>query len=167
MLSVPECATLKYATFGICIIWAKGQGALTVRKNSQVSKSSPVVKEFLFISNVKESSCNAGDLGSIPGSGRFLRKGHGYPLQYSCLDKSLVGYCPWGWKELHMIEWLTLLLFKNIFIKETHICQDVSSYAKKRKILNNSNVVKTLISVCVMDLNIQPLFSILFLITLA
>ena len=48
-----------------------------------------------------------------------------------------------------------------------YICQDVSSYAKKRKILNNSNVVKTLTSVCIMDLNIQPLFSILFLITLA
>ena len=31
----------------------------------------------------KESACNAGDLGSILGSGRSLREGIGYPLQYS------------------------------------------------------------------------------------
>ena len=31
----------------------------------------------------KESACNAGDPGSIPGSGRFPREGIGYPLQYS------------------------------------------------------------------------------------
>ena len=32
----------------------------------------------------KESACNAGDLGLIPGSGRFPREGDGNPLQYSC-----------------------------------------------------------------------------------
>ena len=31
----------------------------------------------------KESACNAGDPGSIPGSGRFLGEGIGYPHQYS------------------------------------------------------------------------------------
>ena len=31
----------------------------------------------------KESTCNAGDLSSIPGSGRFSGEGIGYPLQYS------------------------------------------------------------------------------------
>ena len=31
----------------------------------------------------KESACNAGDLSSIPGSGRSTREGIGYPLQYS------------------------------------------------------------------------------------
>ena len=31
----------------------------------------------------KESACNAGDLGLIPGLGRFAGKGIGYPLQYS------------------------------------------------------------------------------------
>ena len=31
----------------------------------------------------KESACNAGDLGLIPGSGRFPGEGKGYPLQYS------------------------------------------------------------------------------------
>ena len=34
----------------------------------------------------KESSCSAGDTGSIPGSGGSLGGGHGNPLQYSCLE---------------------------------------------------------------------------------
>ena len=33
----------------------------------------------------KESYCNAGDMGSIPGSGRFSGEGNGNPLQYSSL----------------------------------------------------------------------------------
>ena len=37
-------------------------------------------------SDDKESACNAGDSGSIPGSGRFPGEGNGYPLQYSCLE---------------------------------------------------------------------------------
>ena len=37
----------------------------------------------------KESACNAGDLGSIPGSGRSLGEGNGYPLQYSCMENSM------------------------------------------------------------------------------
>ena len=34
----------------------------------------------------KESVCNVGDLGSIPGLGRFPEGGHGNPLQYSCVE---------------------------------------------------------------------------------
>ena len=33
----------------------------------------------------KESACDSGDLSSIPGLGRSLREGNGYPLQYSAL----------------------------------------------------------------------------------
>ena len=40
-------------------------------------------KGFLGGSDGKESACNAGDLGSIPGSGRSPGEGNGYPLQYS------------------------------------------------------------------------------------
>ena len=32
----------------------------------------------------KESACNVGDLGSVPGLGRSPGEGRGYPLQYSC-----------------------------------------------------------------------------------
>ena len=37
----------------------------------------------------KESACNAGDLGSIPGSGRSPGEGHGNLLQYSCLENPI------------------------------------------------------------------------------
>ena len=37
----------------------------------------------------KESDCNAGDLSSIPGSGRCPGEGKGYPLQYSGLENSM------------------------------------------------------------------------------
>ena len=37
----------------------------------------------------KESACNAGDLGSIPGLGRSPGEGKGYPLQYSALENSV------------------------------------------------------------------------------
>ena len=37
-------------------------------------------------SNGKESACNAGDLGSIPGLGRSPGEGNGNPLQYLCLE---------------------------------------------------------------------------------
>ena len=40
-------------------------------------------------SDGKESACNAGDLGSVPGLGRFPGEGNGYPLQYFSLDNSM------------------------------------------------------------------------------
>ena len=63
-------------------------------------------------SDSKESTCSAGDLGSIPGLGRSPAEGHGNPLQYSCLEnphgqRNLAGYSPWGCKELDMTEQLS------------------------------------------------------------
>ena len=40
-------------------------------------------------SEVKASACNAGDLGSIPGSGSSPGEGNGNPLQYSCLENPM------------------------------------------------------------------------------
>ena len=37
----------------------------------------------------KEFTCSVGDLGSVPRLGRSLGEGNGYPLQYSCLGKSM------------------------------------------------------------------------------
>ena len=54
----------------------------------------------------KESACNWGDLGSIPGLGRS-GEGKGYPLQYSGLENSPMS-CPWGHKELDTTEQLSL-----------------------------------------------------------
>ena len=40
-------------------------------------------------SDGKESACNAGDLGLIPGLGRSFGEGNGGPLQYSCLENPM------------------------------------------------------------------------------
>ena len=66
----------------------------------------------LVIQTSRESACNAGDLGSIPGLGRSLGGVHGSPLQYSCLENSheqrlLVGYSPWDCKESDTTELLS------------------------------------------------------------
>ena len=58
---------------------------------------------------------NAGDPGSIPGSGRSPGEGNGNLLQYSCLEnfhqqRSLVSCGRWGRKESDMIESLTHFL---------------------------------------------------------
>ena len=57
----------------------------------------------------KESACNAGDLGSIPGLGRSPGGVHGNPLQYSCLEnphgqRSWQAAVQWGRKELDTTE---------------------------------------------------------------
>ena len=44
---------------------------------------------FPVSSDVKVSACNAGDPGSIPGSGRSPGEGNGNPLQYSCRENSM------------------------------------------------------------------------------
>ena len=50
---------------------------------------SPGPKGFPSGSDSKESACNAGDLGSVPGSGRSPGERNGNPLQYSCLKNPM------------------------------------------------------------------------------
>ena len=47
-------------------------------------------------SEVKVSTYNVGDLGSIPGWGRPLGDGNGNPLQYSCLENLMDGGAWWA-----------------------------------------------------------------------
>ena len=55
----------------------------------------------------KESACNVGDLGLIPGLGRYPGEGKGYPLQY--WPGEFHGpYSPWGRKESDMTDCLSL-----------------------------------------------------------
>ena len=64
-------------------------------------------KGFPGSSDDRESACNAGDPGSIPGLGRSPGEGNGNPLQYSCLENPMdrgMGYSPWGGKELDTTE---------------------------------------------------------------
>ena len=81
----------------------------------------------------KESVCNAGDLGSIYGLGRFPTEGHSHLLQYSFLEnphgqRSLVSYSPWDHRLGH--EWATK--------HSTEITTDL--YAALRKDIRTSHV---------------------------
>ena len=58
---------------------------LNILVNSNLGK----LLGFPCVSAGKESTCNAGDLVSIPGLGRSLGVGKGYPLQYSGLENSM------------------------------------------------------------------------------
>ena len=73
----------------------------------------------LAAKNPPASAGDARDMGSIPGSGRSPGEENGSPLQQACLgnpmdrERSLVGYSPWGHKELDMTE---LVLFFTLFL---------------------------------------------------
>ena len=59
-------------------------------------------KGFPGGSDSKESACNAGELGSIPGLGRSPGEGKGNPLQCSCLDNSMDKGARWA--TIHGVE---------------------------------------------------------------
>ena len=69
-------------------------------------------------SDGKASVYNAGDLSSIPGSGRFPGEGNGNPLQYSCLDNPLDGgaWCRLPSMGLQRVrhDWATSLHFTSL-----------------------------------------------------
>ena len=72
---------MKYKTFTMCqwLFWNLYILSLT----------NPPNMGFPGGSDGKEYACSAGDLGSIPGSGRSPGEGNGNPLQYSCLENSI------------------------------------------------------------------------------
>ena len=102
--------------------WRRGMNGYCVQNPQPLTSYLPDFAIFLYHlyyywgfpggSDGKESSCNAGDLGSIPGLGRSPGGGHGNTLQYFCPEnphgqRSLAGYSLWGQKELYMTEWLS------------------------------------------------------------
>ena len=77
---------------------------------------------------VKNPPANAGDAGSIPGSGRSSGVDSGNPLQYSCPGKfprqrSLLEYSPWGHKESNTAAWRSTdtCILVSVYI-HTHTC---------------------------------------------
>ena len=71
-----------------------------------------------LVAQTKESACNAGDPGLIPGLGRSPGEGNGTPLQYSCLEKpygqrSIASNSSWDHKGLDMTERLTPVSFRK------------------------------------------------------
>ena len=54
------------------------------------------LRGFLGGSDGKESACNVGDSGSVPGLGRSPGEGKGKPIQYSCLENHTDGGAWWA-----------------------------------------------------------------------
>ena len=83
-------------------------------------------------SDSKESARNAGDLGSIPGSGRPPGEGNGYQLQYSSLENSMDRGTWWaivhGVLELHMTEQPTLTHVVKRMAECHERCQFLTDY---------------------------------------
>ena len=57
--------------------------------NFQTVQSSIANCSLPWLFSGKESACSAGDVGSIPGLGRFPEEGNGNPLQCSCLGNPM------------------------------------------------------------------------------
>ena len=80
-----------------------------------------LLEASLISQMVKKSACNVGDLGSIPGSGRFPGECNGNQLQYSCLENSIdrgtwqatvhVVRKSQTWQRLHFHFFMTVLGF--------------------------------------------------------
>ena len=87
------------------LVWILGQEDLWRRD----SLCTPVFLGFSSGSAGKESACNEGDLGRIPGLGRSPGEGNSYPLQYSGLENSM-DCTVHGVAELDITEQLSLSL---------------------------------------------------------
>ena len=70
---------------------------------------------FPHYSDGKESACNAGDPGSIPGLGRSPGEGNGNPLQYSCLEISIDRGAWWATVQGVAKNWTQLSDFHFFF----------------------------------------------------
>ena len=79
----------------------------------------PVFLAFPCGSTGKESTCNAGDMDSIPGLGRCHGVWKGYPLWYSGLENSMDCISPWGHTESDTTEWLSFhKTWKGVLVQD-------------------------------------------------
>ena len=103
-LSEKEMATHS-STVAWKIPWTEKPGGLQSMESPRVGQDWATSPSLSFLSSgseLKASACNAGDLGSIPGSGRSPGEGNGNPLQYSCLENPM-DEGAW-WATVHGVE---------------------------------------------------------------
>ena len=105
---------------------------------------------FLGGSAGKESTCNVGDLGSVPGMGRSPGEGKGYPLQYCGLENSmdcLVHGVTKSWTRLS--DWTEMNWTKTIFLLRVSIISEdfISTIADKEIVQFVTNAFRKLESI--------------------
>ena len=79
----------------------------------------------------KASAYNAGDPGSIAGSGRSPGEGNGNPLQYSCLENLMDGGAWWATVHGVSKSWTRLSNFTSL-LQATHSLKSGSKILKKK-----------------------------------
>ena len=86
-------------------------------------------------SDCKESTCNAGDLGSVPGLGRSPGEGKGLYSPVFWLGEFHGLYSPWGGKESDTSEWLSLqkshMIIPPIFCSSAGFIQSSESFCSR------------------------------------
>ena len=84
---------------------------------------SPSIPGFLMAKKEKETACNVGDPGSIPGLGKSPGEGHGNPLQYSCLENPMDRGAWWSTVRGVTKSWTQLsdFSYKNQNIQEVFL----------------------------------------------
>ena len=108
-----------------------------------------IIMGFPGGSDGKESACDARDLGSIPGLGRFPGGRNGNLLQYFRLEnphgqRSLAGYSPWGRKELDTTERLSTAQYYNFYcIVSLLVLYSIISIEVKWKLLSHVQLLVT------------------------
>ena len=81
--------------------------SVTQRPSGKPRNASMITMMLMNIVAGKESACDAGDLGSIPGLGRYPEEGKGYPLQYSSLENSMDCIVTKSWTQLSNFHFTT------------------------------------------------------------
>ena len=105
-------------------------------------------------SDSKESACNVGDPGLIPGLGRCSAEENGYPLQYSCLENAMdrgawrttvhgvaKSQTQWSNQHFHFRLYQRISRQTHIFPMEA-ISSQQSPWAQIRVIISNSNLAR-------------------------
>ena len=85
------CLHISWIAGKFLTIWATREALIEIYLEHIFSHSIICLWTSLVDQTVKCLSINAGDLGLIPGSGRFPEEGNGNPLQYSCLENPMDG----------------------------------------------------------------------------
>ena len=109
MLNSPQCAHCYSHT--CWYLKKKGLAfALSSKSVNILSTTLTVFRGFPGGSNGKEFACNAGDLGLLPGLGRYPGERNNYPIQYSVGEFHVYVYSPQDGKELDPTEQHSLSL---------------------------------------------------------
>ena len=99
----------------------------------------------------KESTCNAGDSDSIPGSGRSPGEGNGNPLQYSCLENPMDREA-W-WATVHAVaksqKWLKWLTFSFSF-RKGHIIHEAQRTGNQLVSGSAKQFIKYSLTTCIL-----------------